>query len=130
LEAFVMDKRSEIDIWWFAGRILDAVDRLLPGAEVRISPTEYPMCERAFSLDVRRPLRETRAPTDTRETPETRAEWVELMAWGQYAAWVLRGLGADPARHAALGAGFGLERCAMLKYGIDDARKIAGARVA
>ena len=39
-------------------------------------------------------------------------------------------LGADPARHTAMGVGYGLERVAMLHYGIDDIRKIDVARVA
>jgi phenylalanyl-tRNA synthetase alpha subunit len=39
-------------------------------------------------------------------------------------------MGADPGEQVALGAVFGLERCAMLRYGIDDIRKVATARVA
>ena len=57
-------------------------------------------------------------------------EWVEVLAWGEYADWVLRGIGADPARERALGAGIGLERMASLKYAIDDIRKIATLSVA
>lgn len=112
LELFMMDDRRASDIWAFAGRVLDAVDRALPRSEVRVAPTEYPMCSRAFSLDVRR-----------------ENEWVEVMAWGEYADWVIRGIGADPARQGAIGAGFGLERVAALRYGIDDVRKVATARV-
>jgi RNA polymerase sigma factor (sigma-70 family) len=112
LELFAVDDRGAIDPWWFAGRILDAVDRLLPRSEVRMTPTDYPMCARAWSLDVRRD-----------------DEWVEVMAWGEYAPWVIRAMGADPLRQVALGAGFGLERCAALRYGIDDVRKIATAVV-
>jgi phenylalanyl-tRNA synthetase alpha subunit len=93
--------------------VLDSVDRLLPRVEVRVTPTEYPMCARAWSLDVWHDGR-----------------WVELLAWGKYADWVLRALGADPTRHVAFGAGYGLERAAALRYGIDDIRKVASARVA
>lgn len=117
LELMAIDDQGAIDVWSFAGRILDAVDRLLPRSEVRVTPTDYPMCARAWSLDVRR-------DEGGHET------WVELMAWGQYADWVLRGIGADPQRQIALGAGFGLERCAVLRYGIDDVRKVAAAKVA
>jgi len=113
LEVFVIADRQAPDPVAFPGRILEAVDRVLDGPEVRITLTEYPMCARAWSLDVRR-----------------EDEWVEVMAWGKYADWVLRALGADPARQVALGAGFGLERIAGLRYGIDDIRKIATARVA
>jgi phenylalanyl-tRNA synthetase alpha subunit len=100
------------DAWTFAGRVLDAIDRALPRAEVRMTPTDYPMCSRAWSLDVRH-----------------EQEWVEIMAWGQYADWVVRALGAEPRQQTALGAGFGLERIAALHYGIDDLRKLATARV-
>ncbi|HEY4157146.1 MAG TPA: sigma-70 family RNA polymerase sigma factor [Polyangiaceae bacterium] len=113
LEVFVIDDAASAESWSFAGRVLDSVDRLLPRSEVRVTPTEYPMCARAWSLDVNR-----------------QGEWVEVLAWGKYADWVLRALGADPARHAAYGAGYGLERNAGLRYGIDDIRKMAMARVA
>jgi phenylalanyl-tRNA synthetase alpha subunit len=39
-------------------------------------------------------------------------------------------LGGDPAQHTAMGVGYGLERFAMLRYGIDDIRKIDLAQVA
>ncbi len=101
-----------VDGWWFAGRILEAVDRVLPRAEVRVSPTDHPMCARAWSLDVRHA-----------------DGWIEVLAWGEYAEWVMRAIGADPARHVALGAGFGLDRLAALRYAIDDVRKIATTRL-
>jgi phenylalanyl-tRNA synthetase alpha chain len=113
LEVFVAEERGKVDCFWLAGRILDAVDRVLPRSEVRMTPTTYPMCSRAFSLDIRRD-----------------DQWVELLAWGEYAPWVMRAIGADPERHIALGAGFGLERVAALRYGIDDIRKIATTSVA
>jgi phenylalanyl-tRNA synthetase alpha chain len=68
------------------------------------------MCKRAWSLDVWRD-----------------GEWVELLAWGQSADWVLKGIGAQPEQQVALGAGVGLERLAMVKYGVDDIRKMASA---
>jgi len=110
LELFAIDERGALDAWSFAGRILDAIDRVLPRAEVRLTPTEYPMCRRAWSLDV---LRDD--------------EWREVLAWGEYADWVMRGIGADPEQHTALGAGMGLERLAGLRYAIDDIRKLATA---
>jgi len=52
---------------------------------------------------------------------------VEVLAWGEYADWVLQGIGADPASQLALDAGVGLERLAALKYSIDDIRKMSAA---
>ena len=113
LEFFAIDERAQLEPWDFAGRLLSAVDRVLPRAELRVTPTEYPMCRRAWSLDVLRS-----------------GEWVDLLAWGEYADWVLRGIGGDPEQHTALGAGVGLERLAALKYGIDDIRKMANTSLA
>jgi phenylalanyl-tRNA synthetase alpha subunit len=39
-------------------------------------------------------------------------------------------MGGDPAVHTAVGAGYGLERFAMLRYGIDDIRKMDVSDVA
>jgi hypothetical protein len=50
-----------------------------------------------------------------------------------YLAWadrIVTHLGGDPTRHVAMGVGYGLERFAMLRYAIDDIRKIDVARVA
>lgn len=118
LELFLIENRAplpsgqNVDLFWMAGRILNAIDRTLPNVEVRRAPTEYPMCRRPFSLDVRHAER-----------------WIEVLALGEYADWVIRALGADPEHQIALGAGFGLERIAALRYGIDDIRKVAGMRV-
>jgi hypothetical protein len=68
LEVFVADDRRNLDVWWLAGRIFDAVNRALPCSEIRVTPTDYPMCVQAFSLDVRKD-----------------DEWVEILAWGEYA---------------------------------------------
>jgi phenylalanyl-tRNA synthetase alpha subunit len=42
---------------------------------------------------------------------------------------VVERLGYDPARVKAVGLDFGLERLAMLRYGIDDIRMVAAERV-
>lgn len=108
LEVFVAEEQGAVDCFWLAGRIIDAVNRVLPQPEIRVTPTSYPMCAKAFSLDIRHD-----------------DSWLEVLAWGEYAPWVMRAIGADPARHVALGAGIGLERMASLAYGIDDIRKVA-----
>ena len=113
LEVLWLDERDRIDQWRLTGRVLESVDRALPGRPVKIAPVQYPMCSRAWELDV-----------------EENGEWVEVLAWGVFADRIVTHLGADPARHAAMGVGYGLERLAMLRYGIDDIRKIDVARVA
>jgi RNA polymerase sigma factor (sigma-70 family) len=112
-EALWVDERSAADAWRLTGLVLQSVDRLLPGRSVKIVPTQYPMCTQAWELEV-----------------EDRGSWSEVLAWGTFTGKIVRHLGGDPARHAAVGVGYGLERLAMLRYGIDDIRKIDVASVA
>jgi len=112
-EILWVDERSRLDRWVMASRVLRSVDALFPGKQVKIVPTHYPMCVQAWELEV-----------------EDDGRWVETLAWGVFTDRVVRHLGGDPAVHTAIGVGHGLERLAMLRYGIDDIRKIEGARVA
>jgi RNA polymerase sigma-70 factor (ECF subfamily) len=113
LEILWLDEREKLDRWQVAGRVLDSVERALPGRPVKIVPVQYPMCERAWELEV-----------------DASGEWLEVLAWGVFSDRIVAHLGGDPARHVAMGVGYGLERFAMLRYGIDDIRKIDVARVA
>ena len=80
---------------------------------MKIVPTQYPMCSQAWELEV-----------------EDDGRWFEVLAWGVFTDRIVGHLGGDPARHIAVGVGYGLERLAMLRYGIDDIRKIDVASVA
>jgi RNA polymerase sigma-70 factor (ECF subfamily) len=112
-EVMWFDDREKLDPWHLTGRVLQSVDRALPGRAVKIMSVDYPMCSRAWELGV-----------------DEMGEWVEVLAWGMFTDRIVRHLGGDPTRHAAMGVGYGLERLAMLRYGIDDIRKIDVARVA
>ena len=111
-EALWLDEREKLDSWQLTGRVLQSVDETLPGRPVRIMPVQYPMCSRAWELGV-----------------EESGEWVEVLAWGVFTDRVVTHLGGDPQRHVAMGVGYGLERFAMLRYGIDDIRKVDVAQV-
>jgi RNA polymerase sigma factor (sigma-70 family) len=112
-EAFWLDERNQLDPWALTGRVLKSLDRILPGRAVKIDRVQYPMCSQAWELSV-----------------DDHGQWNEVMAWGVFADPILRHLGGDPARHIAVGVGYGLERFAMFRYGIDDIRRIDVERVA
>lgn len=112
-EILWIDERAALDPWQMTGRVLQSADRMLPGRTFRMVPTEYPMCSQAWELSA-----------------EDDGHWFELMAWGVFTDRIVRHLGGDPARHRAVGVGYGLERLAMVRYGIDDIRKIEAASVA
>jgi phenylalanyl-tRNA synthetase alpha subunit len=58
------------------------------------------------------------------------ARWSEVLSWGIFTDRIVSHLGGNPDLHTAVGVGYGLERLAMLRYGIDDIRKIGVARIA
>jgi hypothetical protein len=111
-EVFWLGNRGEVDGWRMTTMMLQSVDAVLPGATVRIVPTKYAMCSQAWELEV-----------------EVDGQLHEVSAWGVFTDRMLRHIGADPAKHVAVGAGYGLERLAALRYGIDDIRKIDAATV-
>lgn len=112
-EVFCFDERERLDVWQMTARVLASVDRVLPGRALKLVPTKYAMCSQAWELEI-----------------EEDGRWTELLAWGVYTDRIVKHLGGDPAVHRAIGVGYGLERLAMLRYGIDDIRKIEAARVA
>lgn len=112
-EAFMLDEREKLDPWHLTGRVLQSIDRLLPGRAVKVVPTQYAMCTQSWELEV-----------------EDQGQWHEVLAWGVFSDRIVQHVGGDPAHHTAVGVGYGLERLAMLRYGIDDIRKIDVASVA
>jgi RNA polymerase sigma-70 factor (ECF subfamily) len=112
-EVFCLDARTRLDKWQLMTLVLQSVDATMPGLPVRISPTTYAMCSQAWDVDV-----------------EQHGRWWEVLAFGVFTDRVVAHLGADPATHIAIGAGYGLERFAMLRYGVDDIRKLDVSRVA
>jgi hypothetical protein len=112
-EVLCLDDREQLNAWRFTARVLEAVDRLLPGRSVKIVPTAYTMCSQSWELEV-----------------EDDDRWFEVIAWGVFTDRIVQHLGGDPTRQTAIGMGCGLERLAMLRYGIDDIRKVEAARVA
>jgi RNA polymerase sigma factor (sigma-70 family) len=106
-EVLWLDDRERLDRWNGTGKVHQSMEMLLPGRAVKIVSTHYPVCTQAWELEV-----------------EHDGRWTEVLAWGVYADRIVRHLGGDPARHVAIGVGYGLERLAMLRFGVDDIRKI------
>jgi RNA polymerase sigma-70 factor, ECF subfamily len=112
-EVFCLDERTRLDPWRMTAAVLQSVDVTLPGRALKIVPTEYAMCSQAWELEV-----------------DDHGRWSEVLAWGVYTDRIVEHLGGDPTIHTAIGIGYGLERLAMLRYGIDDIRKVDVSRVA
>ena len=76
------------------------------GMEVRFRASYFPFTEPSAEVDVRR----------------ADGDWLEVMGCGLVHPNVLAGVGIDPERYSGYAFGMGVERLAMLQYGIRDLR--------
>ena len=77
---------------------------------VRFRPSYFPFTEPSAEIDM--------AFGDKGES----TRWLEISGSGQVHPTVLRNFGLDPEKYIGFAFGSGLERLAMLRYGIDDLR--------
>jgi phenylalanyl-tRNA synthetase alpha chain len=77
---------------------------------VRFRPSYFPFTEPSAEIDMRF------------ETGPLEGRWLEISGSGQVHPSVVANFGLDPARHIGFAFGSGIERLAMLRYGIDDLR--------
>lgn len=78
--------------------------------EVRFRPSYFPFTEPSAEID----MRFAHGPLAGR--------WLELSGSGQVHPSVVRNIGLDPQRYIGFAFGTGIERLAMLRYGVDDLR--------
>lgn len=82
--------------------------------EVRFRPSFFPFTEPSVEVDMR--LMGESVP------PKLRGRWIEVMGAGMVNPKVLNNVGIDSNRYQGFAFGAGIERLAMLKWGIDDVR--------
>jgi phenylalanyl-tRNA synthetase alpha chain len=81
--------------------------------EVRFRPSFFPFVEPGVEVDMK-----------IEETPGNKlsGRWIELMGAGMVHPNVLKASGIDPDRYQGFAFGMGMDRLAVMKYGIDDIR--------
>ncbi len=77
---------------------------------VRFRPSYFPFTEPSAEIDMRF------------ETGPMAGRWLEISGSGQVHPTVVANFGLDPDRYIGFAFGSGIERLAMLRYGIDDLR--------
>ncbi len=77
---------------------------------VRFRPSYFPFTEPSAEIDMRF------------ESGPLAGRWLEISGSGQVHPTVVANFGLDPARHIGFAFGSGIERLAMLRYGVDDLR--------
>ena len=85
--------------------------------EIRMRPSFFPFTEPSVEIDVSCVFCRGEGCSVC-----GRSGWLELSGAGMVHPRVIRNGGYDPAQVTGFAFGFGLDRAAMLKYGIDDLR--------
>lgn len=80
------------------------------GAKIRFRPSYFPFTEPSVEIDV------------WYETPGKEGKWLEVMGAGMVHPSVLENAGVDSTMYQGFAFGVGIERLAMIKYGIPDVR--------
>lgn len=86
------------------------IDRLYPGAKTRIRPSFFPFVEPGIELDM------------WWEQPGKAGRWLELLGAGLVHPNVITAMGLKPTEWQGFAFGMGLDRLAMLEYGVPDVR--------
>jgi phenylalanyl-tRNA synthetase alpha chain len=107
IEGLVVDRN--ITFGDLAGT-LDAFTTAYFGSEFtsRLRPSYFPFTEPSAEFDIRRPD----------------GSWLELAGCGMVHPEVLRSCGLDPEEWSGFAFGFGLDRLALMRHGIDDLREL------
>lgn len=79
--------------------------------ETRFRPGYFPFVEPGVEMDMRRP----------------NGKWIEILGAGMVHPNVLRNVGIDSEKYSGFAFGIGIERVAMLRYGISDVRDFYNA---
>ena len=88
-------------------------------AEIRFRPSFFPFTEPSVEVDMR---------VAGEHVPEKiRGQWVEMMGAGMVHPNVLSNAGVDPDKYQGFAFGGGLDRIAILRWGIDDIRQMHSA---
>ena len=83
---------------------------------VRFRPSYFPFTEPSAEVDIGCSKKNGELKIGSGD------EWLEILGSGMVNPRVLENCGIDPTKHQGFAFGMGLERIAMLKYGIPDLR--------
>ncbi|MDA3931475.1 MAG: phenylalanine--tRNA ligase subunit alpha [Tenericutes bacterium] len=118
VEVLVVDRLASLSD--LKGTLLIAAQKLF-GAEreIRLRPSYFPFTEPSVEVDVSCYQCHGKGCSMCKNTG-----WIEVLGAGMVNKNVLKACGYDPEEFQGFAIGFGVERIAMLKHGIDDIRQL------
>ena len=116
IEGLVIDETTHMGhLKWVLEEFLAAFFEV-DGVELRMRPSFFPFTEPSMEVDVRC----ARLGNEIRIGEGD--DWLEILGCGMVHPNVLKAVGLDPEKYQGFAFGIGLDRIAMLKYGIPDLR--------
>lgn len=111
---------TDVTLATLRGTLTEFFSKLMQGSvEIRFRPSFFPFTEPSVEVDMR-------AMSDN--VPEKlRGRWIEIMGAGMVHPAVLQNAGVDPKKYRGWAFGGGLDRIAMLRWGIGDVRLMHSA---
>jgi phenylalanyl-tRNA synthetase alpha chain len=123
VEGLVIDKSANLaQLKWVLAEFCKAFFEV-PNVTMRFRPSYFPFTEPSMEVDIQ----------CRRQGGEIRfgegEDWLEILGCGMVHPNVLRNCGVDPDVYQGYAWGMGIDRIAMLKYGMDDLRQFFDADV-
>jgi phenylalanyl-tRNA synthetase alpha chain len=124
VEGLVVDKKANVaNLRWVLEEFCKAFFEA-PSVKMRFRPSYFPFTEPSFEVDIQ---------CDRSRPGEVRFgegnDWMEILGCGIVHSNVLRAGGLDPDEYQGFAWGMGIDRIAMLKYGMPDLRAFFDADV-
>ena len=117
VEGLVVDRKANVaNMRWVLEEFCKAFFEV-DSVTMRFRPSFFPFTEPSFEVDIQ---------CDRSSGPIVKfgegTDWMEILGCGMVHPNVLRAVGIDPERYTGFAFGMGVERLAMLRYGVDDLR--------
>ena len=106
IEGIYVDKN--VDFSMLKGLIYKIIEDIFPNAkDIRFRPSYFPFTEPSAEVDIK----------------DENGNWLEILGCGIVNPVVLSNCNIDNRQYSGLAFGLGIERIAMLKYGVNDIRE-------
>ena len=118
LEGLVVDKIGKIHMGHLKGCLIEFIKAFFEVDELptRLRPHYFPFTEPSAEMDIGYSRKGNELKIGAGE------DWMEILGCGMVHPNVLKNCGIDPEEYQGFAFGLGLDRMAMLKYGIADLR--------
>ncbi|MGQ3675335.1 phenylalanine--tRNA ligase subunit alpha [Xanthobacter sp. TB0139] len=124
VEGLVIDKGAHLGhLKWILEEFCKAFFEV-EGVKMRFRPSFFPFTEPSMEVDIQC---DRSRPGEIRFG--TGSDWLEILGCGMVHPNVLRNCGLDPDEYQGFAWGMGIDRIAMLKYGMSDLRAFFDADV-